>query len=228
VSDYLKEKLALGPVHGPEGSVDMAAFFMNPMEHAELSKLALATGADFSKNPLKYDEEASWQQALHEQYEDQARNMGLFAEHSQRMENNWAHTGRQDAPYMRKQMDCLWKKLETKGNAKFEISWLKKSFIHLEEASKELLEALPQEKLDECKPQLQLLAMTAVADHRAIAMIEAEINEETQLSRKYYRLLLRERIRLIGKEKNTKISEKTARAFVDEAALWYENRHRKR
>ena len=65
----------------------------------------------------------------------------------------------------------MWVWLEIKGNVKFEISWLKKSFIHLEEASKELLEALPQEKLDECKPQLQLLAMTAVADHRAIAMV---------------------------------------------------------
>jgi len=227
VSDYLKEKLALGPVHNLEGSEDMAAFFMNPMEHAELSKLTLATGADFARNPSKYDEEVSWQQALHEQYGDQARNMELFAEHSQRMENDWAHTGRQDAPYMRKQMNILWKKIETKRNAKFEILWLKNSFIHLEEASKELLEVLPQEKLDECKPQLQLLALTAVADHRAIAMIEAEINGETQLSRKYYRLLLGERAKLIDKEKNTKISEKTARAFVDEAALWYENRHKK-
>ncbi|CQR71763.1 hypothetical protein SpAn4DRAFT_3629 [Sporomusa ovata] len=71
------------------------------------------------------------------------------------------------------------------------------------------------------------MALTAVADHRAIAMIEAEMNKETQLSRKYYRLLLRERAKLIDKEKNTKISEKTARAFVDEAALWYENRHKR-
>lgn len=226
VSDYLKEKLALGPVHNLEDSADMAAFFMNPMEHAELSKLTLATGADFSKDPSEYDEEASWQRALHEQYGDQAENMELFAEHSQRMENDWAHTGRQDAPYMRQQMNTLWEKIGVKSNVKFETLWLKNSFIHLETATQQLLKSLPQEKLVECKPQLELLAMTAVADHRAIAMIEAEINEETQLSQKYYRELLEEQAKLIDKEKNTKISEKTARAFVDEAALWYENRHK--
>ncbi|CQR71764.1 hypothetical protein [Sporomusa ovata] len=45
--------------------------------------------------------------------------MELFAEHSQRMENDWAHTGRQDAPYMQQQMNTLWGKIGIKSNVKF-------------------------------------------------------------------------------------------------------------
>jgi beta-N-acetylglucosaminidase. len=228
VSDYLKEKLALGPVHGLDGSADMAAFFMNPMEHAELSRLALATGADYANDPAKYDEEASWRRALHNQYGDQTNNMALFAAHSQRMENSWAHTGRQDAPAMRQRMDRLWRKLAAHENAAGELSGLKNDFADLEQAAKELLKALPMEKLQECAPQLRLLATTAAADRTAAAMLEAQTNNEPQCAREFYRLLLKQRAVLGKMENQARISEKTARAFVDEAILWYEKEQARR
>ena len=51
-TDYIQNKLGLGPIYGlDKGLADELDFLvMNPMEHAELSKITLATGADYSWN----------------------------------------------------------------------------------------------------------------------------------------------------------------------------------
>ena len=66
VTDYMKEKLALGPVYNVDTSLgeEIDFFVMNPMEHAELSKIALSTGADYSWNTSKYDYQESWKKSI--------------------------------------------------------------------------------------------------------------------------------------------------------------------
>ena len=53
---------------------------MNPMEHAELSKIALSTGADYSWNTSKYDYQESWKKSIEMIYGDLAPYMITFAD----------------------------------------------------------------------------------------------------------------------------------------------------
>lgn len=102
VNDYMQGKLALGPIDKMDRAVtsaEMPCFFVNPMEKPELSKIALATAADYALNPAAYDEAESWERAIRQQYGDLAEDMLIFASHSQRLENSWAHMGRQDTGY---------------------------------------------------------------------------------------------------------------------------------
>ena len=59
VTDYLPGKLALGPVQGLDEAVAERApvFLMNPMEKPYLSRIALATGAEWLSSPASYDAE---------------------------------------------------------------------------------------------------------------------------------------------------------------------------
>lgn len=221
VSDYLKSKLALGPITGIEDTAgeNLQMFIMNPMEHANLSKITLATGADYAWNPKQYDYNKAWQQAIKEQYGKQAESMELFAYHSRRMENSWAHVGLADAPDVRKHMDTLFQKLQTGQDCSFTINLLQQDFFDMKTASENLQTQLPKQDKEECLPQLKLFEQLAEADLIALQMLEANCNEQKFLYQKY-------RADLLTKKKNlppetvVQISEKVARSFIDEALAY--------
>lgn len=97
VNDYMETKLALGPVDPlPKGN--LPAIFFNPMKVEALSKIALATGADYAEDPEHYDPEKSWQEAIKRQYGPLAKDMALFAAGSRHLENDWASIGLADDP----------------------------------------------------------------------------------------------------------------------------------
>ena len=52
----------MGPIYGlDKGLADELDFLvMNPMEHADLSKISLATGADYSWNIGGFEKNSSW------------------------------------------------------------------------------------------------------------------------------------------------------------------------
>lgn len=88
-------KLALGAIEKlPLANV--RAIFFNPMIQPLLSRIALATGADYANNPADYDAEISWNKAIDSQFGFLAPEMKIFAEHSQHMENSWAKVGASD------------------------------------------------------------------------------------------------------------------------------------
>ncbi len=62
VSDYVRDHLLLGAVYGNGLDIkdDMAAFVSNPMEHAEASKIALYSIADYTWNMYSYNSDVSW------------------------------------------------------------------------------------------------------------------------------------------------------------------------
>ena len=68
VTDYMEQKLALGPVERLPRSSEIPAIFFNPMKYEELSKIALATGADYANDPDHYEPQASWERAIKAQY----------------------------------------------------------------------------------------------------------------------------------------------------------------
>ena len=221
VSDYLKSKLALGPITGIEDTAgeNLQMFIMNPMEHANLSKITLATGADYAWNPRQYNDIKAWKDAIAVQYGKQAKDMETFAYHSSRMENSWAHVGLADAPDVRKHMDTLFEKLQTGQDCSVIINLLQQDFFDMQTASKNLQTQLPSQDKAECLSQLKLFEQLAEEDLIALQMLDASCNRQNFLYQKY-------RAKLLSIEKNlppetvTQISEKVARSFIDEALAY--------
>ena len=135
VNDYMEDKLALGAIDNLPRHSNIPAIFFNPMKYEQLSKIALATGADYANDPQNYNPDISWNQAIEEQFGDLAEDMKLFASYSQHLENNWAKIGHSDA------------ELPKSAN---ELKTLKKSL-------KRLQNKLPKNILTECQPQLEAL-----------------------------------------------------------------------
>jgi hyaluronoglucosaminidase len=223
VTDYQKGKLALGPVQGiePAATKYMQALVYNPMEQADLSKIALATGADFALHPFAYDENASWEKALAEQYGPLAKDMEIFAEHSQRMGQNttWAKTGRQDAQLMRKHMDDLW---EVAGNPKKSLparQALRQDLMVMKTAIEELKAKLPDKEKAACIKQLELLERLGQDDEVVLMLVEACESNKQPLAEFLQQRLQREYAALL--ELPEQISENTARAFINEGLGWY-------
>ena len=218
VNDYLLPKLALGPITGLSGETGqkMSAFIMNPMQFAELSKITLATGADYAKNPAAYDEEKSWQTAIKEQYGENAAAMEVFADHSQRMEKHWAHAGREDAPLVRRHMDGFFTAMKNGQDTTFAAALLTDDFASLQRGVLRLEKNLPADVYKECEPQLELAKKLALADETALAMLDAKANGQKYLYQHYKTELLQQKIAMPS-QAEVKLSEKTAAAFIDEA-----------
>lgn len=84
VTDYVRDHVLMGPVYGnsPELSSHLSGFVSNPMEHAEASKVAVYSVADYVWNMKAFDSDASWNQALKELLPKNAAALKLFAEHN--------------------------------------------------------------------------------------------------------------------------------------------------
>jgi hyaluronoglucosaminidase len=66
VNDYDEGHIYLGPLRNrtPLLGLNLAGYWANPMNEAELSKIPLMTVADFFRSPETYNPETSWRQAL--------------------------------------------------------------------------------------------------------------------------------------------------------------------
>lgn len=162
-------KLALGPIEKlPTARVQ--AIYFNPMSQAQLSKISLATGADYANSPEIYDAEKSWDKALREQFGELAPAMKIFASHSQHMENSWAKVGPADGDNFSVAANLLFRQLR---NKRADFSSLEKIIGEMENAADTLLARLPQKYLKECKPQLEQFKRIAQADRVALDSLKA-------------------------------------------------------
>lgn len=215
VTDYLKSKLALGPIvdidKRLEGKLDF--FTMNPMEHANLSKISLSTGADYSWNITKYDSNRSWNRSIELLFKDLAPEMKTFANHSTRMNGAWG-IGRNDAEDVRNTMNELWLKLSKRQDATQEIDKLNKEFDNMVRATDTLKSRLPQEILNECSANLNKLKLLGTNGKIALDMVLAQINNENE---KYNQLKSQLTKVLSSLNSESRVSEKTVLAFIKEA-----------
>ena len=148
VNDYMENKLALGPIENLPQNSDIPAIFFNPMKYENLSKIALATAADYAKDPNNYNADNSWNKAIDEQFGNLAKDMKLFASYFQHLENNWANIGRPDAKISEathQQLKAL-KSTIKKLQAKLPANILNECKTQLDELEKEVDAALSNQK----------------------------------------------------------------------------------
>ena len=74
VNDFATWRLFLGPLRGraPDLAESAPGILSNPMNQAHASMIALATLADYARDPAGYDPDASWRAALKALYGDSA------------------------------------------------------------------------------------------------------------------------------------------------------------
>lgn len=153
---------------------------MNPMEHADLSKISLATGADYAWNTAAYDYEQSFENSIINIYGDLAPYMYTFANHSTRLVAGWASTGRADAPDVRATMNDFIKKVAKEQDASAEIEALTTEFDNMILAADKLQESLTADQLSHCNGNLNKLRSLGEADKIALDLFIAigQGNEE--------------------------------------------------
>lgn len=84
VSDFVRDHLLLGETYGNSLDLDevVSGFLSNPMEHAEASKIALYSVADYTWNMRAYDARRSWESAMDAILPEASGELRSFAEHS--------------------------------------------------------------------------------------------------------------------------------------------------
>lgn len=84
VTDYVRDHLLMGPVYGLDRHIghEMSGFVTNPMEHAEASKIAVFSVADYAWNPEKFDSLDSWRAAMRAVLPENADMLEVFARHN--------------------------------------------------------------------------------------------------------------------------------------------------
>lgn len=220
-TDYITEKLALGPIYGLDKGLENEVDFlvMNPMEHAELSKITLATGADYAWNTAAYDYEKSFETAIDELYGELAPYMYTFANHSSRLVAGWASTGRADAPAVRELMDTTMKKVARGEDATKEIEALNQEFDQMVLAADTLKAKLPAEELSHCSGNLDKLKALGENDKVALELF-VEKNAAERDEEKVQALTAQLNQKMGSLQSGKLVSEQTALAFIKEV-LYY-------
>lgn len=117
VSDYVQDHILMGPVYGNGKDIkdDMTAFVSNPMEHAEASKIALYSVADYTWNLEDYDSRQSWEHALRTLMPRNASYLQTFAIHSSDLGENGHKFRREESQNIRPALEALCKTYKESG-----------------------------------------------------------------------------------------------------------------
>ena len=109
VSDYVRDRLLLGAVYGNGTDIDddISAFISNPMEHAEASKIALFSIADYAWNMDAYKSDASWRRAVRYLMPGHAAALQVFASHNSDLGGNDHDFRREESEQIRPALERL-------------------------------------------------------------------------------------------------------------------------
>lgn len=109
VSDYVRDRLLLGAVYGNGTDIDddISAFISNPMEHAESSKIALFSIADYAWNMDAYKSDASWRRAVRYLMPGHAAALQVFASHNSDLGRNEHDFRREESEQIRPALERL-------------------------------------------------------------------------------------------------------------------------
>jgi hyaluronoglucosaminidase len=204
-------KLALGPIEKlPKAKAN--SIFYNPMEQPLLSKLSMATGAEYALDTENYDSVASWNRIIEKQFGELAPAMKVFASHSQHMQNSWAKCGPPDAPefYATGHQAIL----DTKDGKTVDFTDLDNYINEMENSANILLEKLPNDILNECKVMLEQFKRITNADRVATQCLK---NNQLDPELKTLRQEIKEH------ESTAMISEFSALLYIDEVIQLYES-----
>ncbi|MGN0949183.1 MAG: protein O-GlcNAcase [Mitsuokella sp.] len=216
VTDYMENKLALGPMDElPKKG--LPAVFFNPMKYEALSRIALATGADYAKDPAHYSPEKSWQQAVCKQYGPAAQDMLLFAANSRHLENDWANIGLPDDPDFQQKAAKMWQSWPNGRTFAEDYQAVAEAVKMRQRSAVKLQQNLPPAVLDECRPQLLQYGRLADASETARLLLSAKKQGKAVQVRSLQQKLAYEKKVIEQHKKEATLSEQAMGAFIQRA-----------
>ena len=129
--------------------------------------------------------------------------MEIFADHSQHMVVSWAVIGPEDGAALRKLMDAYWQNPNDSNREKLlaDLSKIDKSILTLHKE-------LSPKVLKECQPQLEQFRRILQADKLGLEVLAGDQSKQAAFQQAVKEVK--------AHEPQVLISEKTARAFMDE------------
>lgn len=184
VTDYVRNRLLMGPVYGNDTtftSEDIIGFLSNPMEHAEASKIAIYSIADYSWNPATFNGEKSWKDAIAMLMPEDADALECFARHNSDPGDGWFNWRRAEseeiAPYAERFAEAN-KKGEKPSDEDF--ARMKCEFEKIVSSSDRLLANNENEALvKEISTWVRQFKLQGETGREVLAMVEAYNNGDT-------------------------------------------------
>lgn len=166
VTDYVRDHLLMGPVYGNDLNIadKMSGFVANPMEHAEASKIAIYSVADYTWNMKAYDSDRAWKRAINYLMPNDGEALLTFAKHNSDLGAN-GHLYRKDesvdlAPLIDEALEAL-KHEGLDKNARY-YATLNDEFARMSKSADVLLASTDNEALlNEIRPWVMQFKKTA-------------------------------------------------------------------
>lgn len=189
VSDYVRDHLLMGAVYGndTETTEQMSGFVSNPMEHAEASKIAIYSVADYAWNPKKYDPQQAWLNAIQNVLPQASEALTTFASHSSDLGKTGHGYRREESTAIEPTAERFAQNLNKGAYNENDFAVLCDEFAKIAEAADILLVDKENEALiKEMTPWLYQFKLVGETGSEALAMLKAgQQGDQALFLRKY-------------------------------------------
>lgn len=190
VNDYCLAHLLMGPVYGLDKNTasDMYAFVANPMEFAEVSKVALWSIAQFTWNMNRFDPKQSWKKACGQLVPEAPDAFSLFCEHNADIGPNTWMFFRKESFSSSDLIDRFEQTLSTGKYLKKEAFEITDLFIRLKEAPGIIKTSSENKQLiKEIDPWLTQTENVGMAGLATMKMLDLAEKKDTEGCRQAYK-----------------------------------------
>lgn len=180
VNDYVDARLMLGKGEVLEpGTHNISGVVTNPMEQAELSKIALFAVADFTWNVDNFDDNQSWQDSFKYIEPDADEDLKAIASHLSDPSPSTHGLELEESEYLKEDLNQFLERFEN-GEKVDEVSEkLVSEFDHVLESISNFKENSKNEQMiEEIEPWINSLEYIVKADKHAVESVMALQNEE--------------------------------------------------
>lgn len=178
VNDMAFGRLIMGSLNNVDPELkSLRGFFMNPMNQAQASKVAIYQGADYSWNIHDYDYNRSWNRALSEVLPGHSDALRRFAD-------NVAYHSFEDIHHdesleLKPYLEALDAAVASGENVAENIAAVKAKFVEMQKDADELLAMDDELLLAEITQHLQAYKNIGEAGEKAMEGFEAAMNADT-------------------------------------------------
>lgn len=167
----MANELHIGPLRhrDPDLWSHSEGYVANAMSRPECSKIPLITTAAYLRDPLGYDPQTAWEEAVNEVVgEKDAAAFMRFADNVQSSFLNEIESPRMMEALLKFRFQFL------QGDRQEAVAQLQSLFVEMEEAAEQLLQGMTNQKLAlECRPWLEKYRHWAKVGQSAVGLVEA-------------------------------------------------------
>ncbi|MDE6452125.1 MAG: beta-N-acetylglucosaminidase domain-containing protein, partial [Odoribacter sp.] len=237
VSDYVRDHLLMGAVYGLDTHIgqEMSGFVTNPMEHAEASKIAIFSVADYTWNPGKYNSQDSWKAAIKTVLPGESESLRMFAGHNSDLGPNGHGYRREESVAIRPIADRFLENYRLGKFASEDYMLLANEFEGMIEAA-DILSVDGENKplIEEIHPWLEQFRNLGYSGSGVLSMLKAlEAGDKDAFMRKYRHVrALQQKAYQIDQTYNQnpyqpgiKTGSKVMQPLVDSLFVWVTERY---